>query len=130
MQEPGLLIVDEDIECRTQMADMFTEDGYRVTATNSIAGALYNILKKTVQVVLLGTKFEEFTAADIIPLLKQCNRKLTIIVVSANASLPQVRRLRSEGIFYHALKPVDNEDCEEIRQAVHCAFKNLRLHPA
>lgn len=127
MQEQGLLIVDEDIECRTQMADMFIKDGYRVTATNSIAGALYDILKKTAQVVLLGTKFEEFTAADIIPLLKQCNRKLPIIVVSANVSLPQVRKLRSEGIFYHALKPTDVEDREEIRQAVHCAFKNLRL---
>lgn len=127
MQEPGLLIVDEDFECRTQMADMFINDGYRVTATNSLTGALYDILKKTAQVVLLGTKFEEFTAADIIPLLKKCNRKLAIIVVSANASLPLIRKLRSEGIFYHALKPIDTEDREEIRQVVHCAFENLRL---
>lgn len=130
MQEPGLLIVDEDIECRMQMMDMFIEDGYRVTVTNSIAGALYDILKKTAQVVLLGTKFEEFTAADIIPLLKQCNHKLAIIVVTANESLPQVRKLRSEGIFYLALKPVDMNDREEIRQAVQCAFKTLQLRTA
>jgi DNA-binding NtrC family response regulator len=129
MQEPGILIVDEDSECRTQMADMFTKDGYRVTATNSLAGALYDILKKTVQVVLLGSKSEEFTATDIIPLLKQCNSKLSIIVVTANASLPQARKLRSEGIFYQALKPVDTEGREEIRQAVKCAFKNLRFRP-
>lgn len=130
MQEPGILIVDEDIECRTKMTDMFIEDGYCVTATNSIAGALYNILKKTVQVVLLGTKFDNFAAADIVPLLKQCNNKLSIIVISANASLPQVRKLRNEGIFYHALKPVDREGHEEIRQAVQCAVKSLQLHPA
>ena len=130
MQESGILIVDEDIECRTQMADMFIKDGYRVTATNSIASALYDILKKTVQVVLLGTKFEEFTAADIIPLLKKCNRKLTIIVVSANTSLPLIRKMRSEGIFYHALKPVDVEDHEEIRLVVHCAFEYVRLRTA
>lgn len=129
MQEAGLLIVFEDMECRTQMADLFSKDGYRVTASSSIAGALCDALKKTVQVVLLGMKFEEFTAADIIPLLKQCNQKLPIIVVSPDASLPQVRKLRKEGIFYHALNPVDVDDREEIRQAVQCAFENLRLRP-
>lgn len=125
----GLLIVDEDMDCRKQMADLFIEAGYNVIVTNSVANALYGILKKTAQVVLLGTKFDELTAADLIPLLKQCNRKLTIILVAADASLPLIRKLRSEGIFYHALKPVNAEDREEIRQAVRCAFENLRINP-
>jgi DNA-binding NtrC family response regulator len=126
----GLLIVDEDMDCRKQMADMFIEAGYNVIVTNSVANALYGILKRTAQVVLLGTKFDELTAADLIPLLKKCNRKLTIILVAADTSLPLIRKLRAEGIFYHALKPVNAEDREEIRQAVHCAFENLRLNPA
>lgn len=126
----GLLIVDEDMDCRKQMADLFIEAGYNVIVTNSVANALYGILKKTAQVVLLGTKFDELTAADLIPLLKQCNRKLTIILVAADTSLPLIRKLRAEGIFYHALKPINAEDREEIRQAVHCAFENLRINPA
>ncbi|HEY3309592.1 MAG TPA: response regulator [Desulfuromonadaceae bacterium] len=126
----GLLIVDEDMDCRKQMAEMFIESGYNVIVTNSVANALYGILKKTAQVVLLGTKFDELTAAELIPLLKQCNRKLTIILVAADTSLPLIRKLRSEGIFYHALKPVDAEDRNEIRQAVRCAFESLRLNPA
>jgi DNA-binding NtrC family response regulator len=122
----GLLIADEDIDCRKQMADFFIEAGYNVIVTNSAANALYGILKKTAQVVLLGTKFDELTAVDLIPLLKQCNRNLTIILVAANPSLPLIRKLRSEGIFYHALKPVNAEDREELRQAVQCAFESLR----
>ncbi len=125
----GLLIVDEDMDCRKQMADMFIEAGYNVIVTNSVANALYGILKRTAQVVLLGTKFDELTAADLIPLLKKCNRKLTIILVAADTSLPLIRKLRAEGIFYPALKPVDAEDRDEIRQAVQCAFENLRLNP-
>jgi DNA-binding NtrC family response regulator len=112
------------------MAEMFIEAGYSVTVTSSVANALYGILKKTSQVVVLGSKFDELTAADIIPLLKQCNRNLPIILIAADTSLGLLRKLRCEGIFYHALKPVDAEDREEIRQAVHCAFKNLRLRPA
>ncbi len=122
----GLLIVDEDMDCRKQMAEMFIESGYNVIVTNSVESALSGILKKTAQVVLLGTKFDEFTAAELIPLLKQCNRKLTIILIAAGTSLPLSRKLRSEGIFYHALKPVDAKDREEIRQAVRCAFESLR----
>jgi DNA-binding NtrC family response regulator len=126
----GLLIVDEDMDCRKQMAEMFIESGYNVTVTNSVANALYGILKKTAQVVLLGTKFDELTAADLIPLLKQCNRNLTIILIATDTTLPLIRKLRSEGIFYHALKPVDAADRDELRQAVECAFQHLRAHPA
>lgn len=126
----GLLIVDEDMDCRKQMAEMFIESGYNVTVTSSVANALYGILKKTAQVVLLGTKFDELTAADLIPLLKQCNRNLTIILIAADTTLPLIRKLRSEGIFYHALKPIDAADREELRQAVDCAFEYLRVKPA
>ncbi len=122
----GRLIADKDMESRKQMADLFIEAGYNVIVTNSVANALDGILKKTAQVVLLSSEFDELAAADLIPLLKQCNRDLTIILVAADTSLPLIRKLRSEGIFYHALKPVNGEDREEIRQAVKCAFENLR----
>ena len=122
----GILIADQDLDSRRQMAEMFIEAGYNVTVTTSAADALHGILKKTAQVVLLGSEFDELAAADLIPLLKKCNRNLTIIFVSADASLPVIRKLRNEGIFYHALKPVNREDREEIRQAVRCAFENLR----
>ncbi len=122
----GLLIAHQDMDCRKQMAELFIEAGYNVIVTNSAADALNGILKKSVQVVLLGSEFDELTAADLIPLLKKCNRRLTIILVSADTSLPLIRKLRSEGIFYHALKPVNGEDKEELRKAVACAFENLR----
>lgn len=105
---------------------MFIEVGYNVIVTNSVASALAGILKKTAQVVLLGTKFDEFTAAELIPLLKQCNRKLNIILIAAAPSLPLIRKLRNEGIFYHALKPVDADDRAELKQAVECAFESIR----
>jgi response regulator of citrate/malate metabolism len=65
------------------------------------------------------------TATDLIPLLKQCNRNLTIILVSAEDSLPVIPKLRKLGIFYHALRPVNPEDREDLCQAVKCAFDNL-----
>ena len=124
----GLLIAHQDVDCRKQMADLFIEAGYNVIVTNSAADAMAGILKKSAQVVLLGSEFDELTAGDLIPLLKKCNRNLTIILVCADTSLSLIRKLRNEGIFYHSLKPVNGEDKEELRKAVECAFENLRHH--
>jgi len=126
----SILIVDDDRECRNQMAEIFIDAGYEVTATGSVAKAIHGILKKLAQVVVLGTKCDELTAADLIPIMKRCNPRVPIILVAADISLGLLRKLRDEGIFYYALKPVNAEDRQEVRQAVNCAFENLGLHPA
>lgn len=121
----GLLIADENLVTRKRMADLFIDDGYDVTVTNSAAGVLYGILKKTAQVVLLSTRFDELLATELIPILKQCNRNLTIILVASELPLTLIRKARREGIFYHALTPRKPDDEEELRQAVRCAFAKL-----
>jgi DNA-binding NtrC family response regulator len=128
MNPQGLLIADEDLASRKQMAELFIEAGYQVTVPTSVAGALYGILKKTVKVVLLSTRFDELLATELIPLLKQCNRDLTIILVASELPLALLRRARSEGIFYHALKPEQPGDAEELREAVRCAFGRVTQH--
>jgi DNA-binding NtrC family response regulator len=122
MNTHGLLIVDEDVTTRRQMADIFCDAGYQVSAPASVADALAGILKKTVRVVLLSTRFDELLATELIPLLKQCNRDLSIILVASELPLALLRKARREGIFYHALKPGQPGDEEELCQAVKCAF--------
>jgi len=125
MSEREILIADKDTEVRKEVADIFLEAGYRVETTDSAVHVLCNILEKQTPVVLLGSDFDnKVTSADLIHLLKRCNRRLAIILVSDEASLPVVRKIRKEGIFYHALKPSSPEDKEEIRQVVGCAFAN------
>ena len=124
----GLMIAEQDRDCRSMMADLLSEEGYSVTVTDSAADALSGILKNSAQVVLLGSEFDDIAATELIPLLKQCNRNLTIILVSNEESQPVIRKIRAEGIFYHALKPAKPEDTEEIRQAVKCAFENVSHH--
>ncbi len=121
----GLLIADKDMTTRKQMAKLLIEAGYDVTVTDSAAKAINGVLKKTARVVLLGTELDELTSAEMVPLLKQCNRKLMIILIADDAPLPLIRKVRKEGIFYHALRPAEPEDEEEIRQVVKCAMESL-----
>jgi DNA-binding NtrC family response regulator len=122
----NILILDDDRECRDKMAEIFTDAGFSVTATSSVSSAIHGIIKKLAQVVVLGTKCEEMPAVDLIPIVRQCNPKMPIILIATELSLGLLRKLRGEGIFYHALKPVNAADREELRQAVACAFDNLR----
>ena len=122
----GVLIADENVESRKVLADLCIEAGYNVMVTTSAANVLHGILKKSAQVVLLSGEFDELAAAELIPLLKKCQRDLTIILVSDETSLPSIRKMRKEGIFYHSLKPIAPEDKEELRQVVACAFENLK----
>ncbi len=130
MHTSELLIADEDIMNRKQMADLFTNAGYQVTVTESAAGVLYGILKKTAKVILLSPRFDELMATELIPILKKCNRNLNIILVASELPLALIRKARSEGIFYHALKPTRPSDEKELQEVVKCAFEKLTYEPA
>jgi len=121
----GLLIADKNTETRKQMASLLIKAGYDVMVTDSAVKAIHGVLKKTAQVVLLGTALDELTSVELIPLLKQCNRHLMIILIADDAPLPMIRKARTEGIFYHALRPAEPEDEEEIKQVVKCAMESL-----
>ncbi|MDA3902827.1 MAG: response regulator [Desulfuromusa sp.] len=120
----GLLIANKNQAAREQMATLFEVDGYAVTTADSVVNSLEGILDKSIQVVLLGGVFDEQQISKYVPLLKKCNRNLSIILVSDEMPLELLRRIRKEGIFYHALRPVADESWDELRQAVSCAFEN------
>ena len=125
MDEREILLADEDSESRSQVAEAFREAGYRVETTDSAVHVFCTVLEKQVPVVLLGSDFDKkIGLPELVRLLKKCRRQLTIILVSDEESLPVVRTIRQEGIFYHALKPATREDTEEIRLAVECAFSS------
>jgi len=123
MNVQGILVADKDTAFLREVADHFTDAGYHVETTNSAVHVISNILEKKTPVVLLGSDFDKkINLLELVRLLKRCNRHLAVILVSDEASLPIVTRIREEGIFYYALRPVTTEDVNEIKQAVECAL--------
>jgi len=134
MDQQKIIIADRDAAYRSNMTSIFRKAGYRVEATGSTDQVLNSIQDKEAQVLLLGSDFNgKVAAADLVHLLKKCNQRLQIIMVSEGMSLAQARQVRQEGIFYHALKPAAGE-AGDIGQAVQCAFENYHCgaqpHPA
>jgi len=124
----GLLIANKNRQERDQLAGIFSNDAYRVKTVASITDELEGILNKSIQVIVLAGDFDELHIARFIPLLKKCNRHLSIILVTAEIPLNLLRRIRKEGIFYHTFPPVGVQGQEEIQQAVNCAFKTYQAN--
>jgi len=122
-----IIIADGDARYRSQMTDFFRKSGYRVAMADSIEQVLASVQESRTQVLLLGCSFStKISASDLVHLLKKCSRQLRIIMVSDGMSLAQARKVRQEGIFYHALKPASAGDTDELGQAVACAFEPPR----
>jgi DNA-binding NtrC family response regulator len=130
MTKRGILLADKDSSLRKEVAGVFREAGYDVETTDSAVHVFCTVLEKNIPVVLIGSNFDKKIALpDLVRLLKKCNRNLTIILVSDDETLPVVRTIRQEGIYYHALKPTGRDDTDEIRLAVECAFnKSDQVH--
>ena len=122
MKARKILIADKDPVARQQLADFFEESNYQVDATASAAYLVAHIIKKNQPIVLLGSSFEEkISPAEVISLLRECNKELNIILISDENSPEMLRKVREKGIFYHSLKPQSREDKEELRSVVECA---------
>jgi DNA-binding NtrC family response regulator len=124
MNGQGILVADKDTAFLREVVERFSDAGYHVETTNSAVHVISTILEKQTPVVLLGSDFDnKINLLELVRLLKQCNRHLAVILVSDKASLPVVKRIKAEGIFYYALRPVNPERINELKQVVDCAFK-------
>lgn len=119
----GLLIANKDQASRDQMSGKFKDADYQITTVDSVVNDLESILNQSIQVVVLGGVLDEQHIAKFVPLLKKCNRNLSIILISNELPIDLLRKIRKEGIFYHALKPAGKEGWDEIIQVVNCAFE-------
>ena len=125
MNKPKILIAEKDFTTRMQLVNSAAEAGYQVKTTISVAPLLSSLLRKQFPVVLLGDNFEEkIQVSELVRLMKTSNPQVVIILISDDISLLQVRKARELGIFYHALKPVNPEDWQELTLAMECAFNS------
>jgi DNA-binding NtrC family response regulator len=117
-----LIAYKDDIWARPLYA-LFHDMGYRVEMVTVVNQMVRRVLNGDIHVLLLDDEVEGINACDLVSLLKSVNRRVQAIVVSSQESLGVARQLRSAGIFYQAMKPVD---LEELKSAVECAFAKIQ----
>ena len=122
MKSKTVLIAYQDDLWARSLSTFFHGNGYRVETANMVSEMIRKVRNGKIHVVILDDEIEGVNACDLVPLLKEINDKIQVIVISSESSLGSVRRLRGAGAFYQAMKPVD---LEEIKSEVECAFEEV-----
>jgi DNA-binding NtrC family response regulator len=121
-----IIVADSDEEVRKQLFFRLSTKGYEVRTTDS-ASDLIREVEKTIGIIVLDVELSGMKAYEMIPLVKRINPKLPIIVMSASGSVELAQRIRNEGIFFYAMKPID---ADEIETVVESAFRKLERETA
>jgi DNA-binding NtrC family response regulator len=122
MKSKTILIAYQDDFWNRSLTTFFHGVGYRVETTKVVSEMIRRIRKGNIHVILIDDEIEGVKACDIVPLLKNIDAKIQIIVISSEESIGLAKRLRGAGIFYQAMKPVD---LTEVKSAVECAFGKI-----
>lgn len=125
-----LLVADSDQDSREHVTNLLQQAGFDVTATDSAADALNDTLRQKTELIILGDNCDEYSAVQLLPLLKGCNRRIPIILVSSFQSLTMLRSIREHGVFYHARKSFDPEAGQELIDAVRSALRYILRGPS
>ncbi len=119
-----ILVIDDDELIREMIRDILSDAGYRViTAAKQSEG--FDILNsETVEAVLLDIEMPEGSGIDIIPDILKINNDISVIIVTAHASLDTAITAIREGAYDYIKKPL-NED--KLLSTLERALERYRL---
>jgi DNA-binding NtrC family response regulator len=103
MKSRKILIACQDDSCGSKLSDIFLG----VEMVKTVSDMIRQVKNGRFQVIVLDEEVEGIKATDLVPIVKKMNPKTQIIAISSEGSIESARRLRGEGIFYQAMKPLD-----------------------
>jgi NADH:ubiquinone oxidoreductase subunit E/CheY-like chemotaxis protein len=122
MDEGVVLIASSDEPFGEYLYHQMITLGWTISRANLVSDLLRKVREEKVDILLLDNDLEGIPSYDLIPLVKRNNSRLPIIALSEDSSLEMSKKVRLQGIFFLAMKPIDPA---EIRAAVGDAIKML-----
>ena len=115
----GILIVDDEASVRDALHKWFELDGYRVDSAADATIALQKLQDATWDIVLLDIKMPGMDGLELQRRIKEIDKDIITIVITAFASVDTSIQALKEGAFDYVVKPVDPDDMSHlIRNAV------------
>ncbi len=126
-----ILIADADRICRERLAMLLMEDGFDVTCVASGREAINTICKCDVDVAIIDTRLSDIEGQKVVPIIKDMNRRIRIIVTTAEHSDDLETCVRRSEIVYYALKSEGFQHIlEAVRTAARSRHREKALRPA
>ena len=128
---PSLLVVDDEQVIRDSLLKWFREDGYFVGVAASAAEALQQLQTRKWDIMLLDIKMPGMDGMELQQRIKEIDPSVTIIFITAHATVETAVKALKEGAFDYVTKPVDPDYLSHLvtnaLKARNIANENLKL---
>jgi excisionase family DNA binding protein/PAS domain S-box-containing protein len=105
-----VVIMDADEVMVKQLVPALTREGYKVDVVEQTSKLFEKIKNEQVDVLILSVDGRCAKGYELIPTIKKINRFLPIIATSADDSIEMATRVREQGVFFYAIKPLDTDE--------------------
>jgi DNA-binding NtrC family response regulator len=122
--DAGILVVDDEYSVRDSLAEWFKKDGYRTGSAKDANEALQLLQQAPWDVVLLDIKMPGMDGLELQRRIRQIDPELTVIMITAYASVDTAVQALKEGAFDYITKPIDPD---ELSHLVRRATEQRRL---
>jgi DNA-binding NtrC family response regulator len=115
MTEPvSILIVDDEPSVRDSLMHWFVQEGYSVETAADALEALERMRDSSFDIVLLDIKMPGMDGIELQARLKEIDRQMAIIIMTAYASVDTAVQALKQGAYDYIAKPVDPDDLSRL----------------
>ena len=122
MEEGTILIASSDEPLAEYLYHQLNGLGWNVSRLTGVSDLIHQVKEPEDRILILDCTLEGIPGFDLLPLIKKTNPGLPVISLGEDSSLESSKRVRLQGIFFLAMKPIDPE---EIRAAAGDAIRML-----
>ncbi len=110
----GILVVDDERIVRESLYKWFLEDGYRVSTAENAAEALKKLQKESFDLAFVDIKMPGMDGLELQRRLKDIDKSLTVVIITAFASVESAVQALKEGAYDYVTKPIDPDELSHI----------------
>jgi DNA-binding NtrC family response regulator len=130
-QALGILVVDDEAIVRESLGSWFREDGHRVETARDAREALHLLAKNHYDIALVDIKMPGVDGLELQNRMTEVHPELTIIIMTAYASVESAVKALKAGAYDYITKPFDPDELSHLmrRAAEHRSLRaeNIRL---
>ena len=115
-EKPHILIVDDELSVRDSLSRWFEEDGFDIGSAASAAEALKMMQEKKWDILLLDIRMPGMDGMELQQRLNQLEPSITVIFITAHATVDTAVQALKAGAFDYVTKPVDPDHLSHIVQ--------------
>jgi two-component system response regulator AtoC len=105
-----VLVVDDDAQIRSLLADLLKENGYAVREAKTGAEAIAAVDKQRPDLVMMDVKLPDQDGLDVLKTLKKDKPELEVIVMTAFGGSSSAIKAMEHGAYDYVTKPFEIDD--------------------